>query len=59
MNNKVTKHGNDFTVHGKEARLESLIRTQGAYLMTLGKMINDGRPLKELKQFVNKYGIGK
>ena len=39
-------------------RYESLIRTQGAYLIGLSKLIRTGAKRKELINYLNKYGIG-
>ena len=39
-------------------RYESLIRTQGAYLIQLSKLIRTGAKRNEMIKFLNKYGIG-
>jgi hypothetical protein len=42
----------------KIERYESLIRTQGAYLIELSRLVRTGRKRKEIITFLNKYGIG-
>ena len=55
MSNK--QHVNDLVQ--QQNRYESLIITQGAYLMALAELIRDGKPRKEIIKYLDKYGIGK
>ena len=43
----------------REERLEHLILVQGSYLKKLGDLIRGKASRKDLKNFVDKYGIGK
>ena len=43
----------------REERLEHLILIQGSYLQKLGDLIRGKASRKDLKRFVDKYGIGK
>lgn len=40
------------------SRYETLIVKQGAFLHTLGDLVRGNATRKELKKYVNKYGIG-
>ena len=43
----------------REERLEHLILIQGSYLHKLGSLIRGKASRKDLKRYVDKYGIGK
>ena len=62
MSNK--KHTDDLVAQQeanrtKEDRLEHLILIQGSYLHKLGSLIRGKASRKDLKKYVDKYGIGK